>query len=163
MIGRPFLEYFREEVKTALEVEAVAFQEDGDHLLLKVPFNLPYQSTSYNFDSGEDLIIYRGDFYRTTSRVFENDTLYTMLRKETPDRGNILEMMSQVSKNYDKKPVDPVQDVIKLLKNFSNSYHTVSVTYYTFFWTDWLRFDHNEPVSLYHSQERLISSPPPRC
>jgi hypothetical protein len=72
-------------------------------------------------------------------------------------------MAGQVSKNYDKKPVDPVQNMIDLLKNFSGSYHTISADYYTFFWVDWLKFSHSDPVSFYDSLLGHITSPPPRC
>ncbi len=163
MIGKPLLEYYQEEVKSSLSEETVFFEENGDKLTVKVPFQLPYQSASYNFEDVQDVVVYKGNFYRTVKRVFENDTLYTQLKKESIDRSNLFDMVSQVTKNYDKKPVDPIQNIIDILKTFSSNYHTTSVSYYAFFWTDWLKFSHTEPISLYHSHAGVITAPPPRC
>lgn len=162
MIGKPVLEFYQEEIQEEKYEESVFFVENGDSLLIKKPFQLPYQSTVTTLRNVDEVVIFKGEFFSAFKKTFANDTLYTYLKKENFTRQNFFQLIGEITKNYDTQPVDPVQNLIDLLKNFSKSYVKNIVSYYTFYWTDYLSFGHFSPVNLFISFKTNPVSPPPR-
>ncbi len=162
MLGKPLLEVYRDEVRKEAFEQSVFFVENGDSLLVKTPFQLPYKSTVTTMRNLDEVIIYKGEFFSAFRKTFANDTLYTFLKKENFNRQNFFQLLGEITKNYDTQPVDPVQNMIDLLKNFSKNYLRQNISYLTFYWTDYLHVAYSEPSDTFASMKKNPVLPPPK-
>jgi hypothetical protein len=163
MIGKPVLEFYQEEVQSEVFEESVFFVENGDSLLVKTPFQLPYRSTITTLRNIDEVVIYKGEFFSAFKKTYANDTLYTFLKKENFTRQNFFQLMGEITKNYDTVPIDPVQNMIDLLKNFSKNYVKNTFSYYTFYWTDYLSVNYPDVAYIFASFRKIPVSPPPQA
>lgn len=72
---------------------------------IKVPFNLPYQLTSQEFQRVDGEISYNGEFYRLVKQKFENDSLVIVCIKDHESQ-RIHQALADYVKTFTDNPVD---------------------------------------------------------
>ncbi|WP_116983924.1 hypothetical protein [Emticicia sp. C21] len=139
----------------------IFFEEKGEELVIKVPMAIPYLAGWDESEAADGLVIYKGDFFRTTQRKFSNDTLYTYCTKENASRENVFSLLQQVKKHVSDEPTSPGKKALNFFKNLTKDYTQFNTHTIAYFWVEDL------PLKIYTYQEfvpastKLVHSPPP--
>ncbi|RYU95485.1 hypothetical protein [Emticicia agri] len=139
----------------------VFYEENGEQLVMKVPMAIPYLAGWDESEEADGLIIFKGDFFRTTQRKFANDTLYTYCTKENASRENVFSLLQQVKKHVSDEPTSPGKKALNFFKNLTKDYTQFNSSTIAYFWIEDL------PLKIYTYQEfipattKLVHSPPP--
>jgi len=140
---------------------SVFFEENGEHLVMKLPMAIPYQTSWTEAEAAEGLIIYKGDFFRTYEHKYANDTLYTYCTKENASRENVFSLLQQVKQHVGDEPTSSGKKAINFFKNLTKDYTQINSTTISYFWVEDL------PLKIYTYKEyipastKLVHSPPP--
>ncbi len=140
---------------------SVFFEEKGEQLVMKLPMAIPYLASWNESEETDGLIIYKGNFFRTQERKFENDTLYTYCTKENASRENVFSLLQQVKKHVNDEPTAPGKKAMNFFKNLTKDYTQFNTQNIAYFWVEDL------PLKIYTYQEfipasiLLVHSPPP--
>ena len=139
----------------------VYFEQENESLLVKVPFNLPYHVETNFAVTPNELVVYKGEFYRSVTKAFKNDTVYTAYQRENLTRQNIFELMGQVSQDFDKDE-NPAKSLVRVLKNFSSHFYQPELKQTLFFWNFKTRPNLVFRNKLFDLPCILLNSPPPK-
>ncbi len=162
MLGKPIIEFIEIDEEISSNFNLIV-TKNGDVLNLKIPFHLPYQNQKIVYDDVDELIMFDGNFYRGTSKVFENDTLFTGYQKENLTRQNVFELMAQVSQNLnEEKKNDPLKSLVEVLKHISKHYLKSDAKYIIYFWNFETINTHSFTSKICFSPQLDFFSPPPQ-
>jgi hypothetical protein len=139
----------------------VFFEERGDQLVMKLPMSIPYLGSWEESEKTDGFIIYKGVFFRTTQRIFANDTLYTYGAKERAGQENMLSLLQQIKKHVSNAPVSPGRKALDFLKNLTKDYIQFDSSSVSFFEIEDLPLKIYTHHGIMLTSIKLVLSPPP--
>jgi hypothetical protein len=140
---------------------SVFFEERGDKLVMKLPMSIPYLNSWEESEEADNFIIYKGNFFRTTQRIFSNDTLYTYGIKERVSHGNLFSLLQQIKKQVKSAPASSGRKAMDFLKDLTKDYIQFASSSISFFEIEDLSlkiYTHHGDIL---TSIKLILSPPP--
>lgn len=141
-------------------------EKNGENLVLKFNLAIPYQSNFTSNSSSEKLAIYKGEFYRESKQVYENDTLYVTYQKESISRENFYDLLNEVSENLDdfskNQSEEPTKKTSNFFKNLVKDYTTFGAKTIAYFWVEDAPIINYTFIPTHYSTELSLTSPPPQ-
>ncbi|WP_255066828.1 hypothetical protein [Lacihabitans sp. LS3-19] len=160
LVGSPVIEYIEHFQEENSDIGFV-FEQRGDQLLIKVPFNLPYHYETVFEVNPSELVVFKGDFYRAVNKAFVNDTVFTGYKRENLTRQNVFELMGSVAQNFDND-ADPLKSLERVIKSFAKQYYTQQIIQYTYFWNETPTVSHYFMSQNHETSFSFLLSPPPQ-
>lgn len=141
-------------------------EQEGDNLVLKFNLAIPYQNNFTSNSTSEKLAIYKGEFYRESKQVYENDTLYVTYQRENISRENFYDLLNEVSENLDdfskNESDNSSKNTLKFFKNLVKDYTTFGANNIAYFWVEDIPLRNYTFTLTKYSSELSLTSPPPQ-
>lgn len=108
--------------------------QNDEWMVVKMPISLPYTVSWQNRGGQDGLIQSEDQFYNITDQLYQNDTLYTVLKTNIAARERFFALAEEIKQTLDKNdsqtntPKSPFAQFIQLLNQWAKSYLPFSPT-----------------------------------
>lgn len=107
--------------------------QDDEWVMVKMPISLPYTTSWQNQSGQEGLIRVEDQFYNVTDQMYQNDTLYTVLKTNITARERFFALADEIKQSLDLETTKTnsqknlLAQVIRLLNQLGKVYVPFSV------------------------------------
>jgi hypothetical protein len=129
--------YWVEEYASFFKNSITKSTENGEYVIFKMPFALPYQSDWPQSRTVEGKIQHGDEHYQMLEQVIEHDTLYMICKTDENARFRFMELAEHVNQHIKETSPELPQKTHFLLKSFLKEYTALKRPHIVFI-LEWL-------------------------
>ena len=155
--------YLLEEKNSIGNAKYVARHPYSKDIVLKLPVDVPYQTSWDVPEPAEGKIEHEGEFYQMVSRQLINDTMYVHCEYDQNSRERFMDLVSNINDQVTGNTADSQKDAPStVLKSFLKEYMTTQKRH-VFYVLEWScnQVAYTAPKRILLESHLSIPSPPP--